>query len=104
MLVAGPFGDWISMVLTRRNGMIREPEMRLPAMWPFAVLLACGTSIVAVGYDNTWNWKVIVFAGYTFIGVQVAALPAMAISYSVDSYTAVSGEFLVSMTVNKNLW
>lgn len=42
--------------------------------------------------------------GYTCAGIQVAALPAMATTYSVDSYKPVAGSLMVAITVNKNVW
>ncbi len=38
LATAGPFSDWISMRLTKRNNGIREPEMRLPSFVPFLVI------------------------------------------------------------------
>jgi hypothetical protein len=35
LATAGPLSDWVSARATRRNGGIREPEMRLPAMSKF---------------------------------------------------------------------
>lgn len=32
LATAGPLSDWVSARATRKNGGIREPEMRLPAM------------------------------------------------------------------------
>ncbi|KAM0790327.1 hypothetical protein ACM66B_003212 [Microbotryomycetes sp. NB124-2] len=104
LLTAGPGGDWIAAYLTKRNRNIREPEFRLPALWPFCGLLLLGTTISAVGYARQWSWEVIVIVGYGAIGWQVAAIPALAISYAVDCYKPVAGEYLVAMTVNKNLW
>lgn len=34
--------------------------MRLPALWPFVVILAIGSAVVAVGYQHQWDWKIIV--------------------------------------------
>lgn len=42
--------------------------------------------------------------GYTAAGIQVAALPAIASTYAVDSYKPVAGSIFVSITVNKNVW
>lgn len=58
LLTAGPFSDWISMVLTRRNKGVREPEMRLPTMIPYVIFMIIGNFIVAFGYQQGWNWKV----------------------------------------------
>ncbi|KAK4046482.1 hypothetical protein OIO90_006553 [Microbotryomycetes sp. JL221] len=104
LITAGPGGDWIASYLTKRNKNIREPEFRLPALWPYCILLVIGTSVTAVGYQRQWAWEIIICVGYGAIGWQVAAIPSLAISYAVDCYKPVAGEFLVSMTVNKNLW
>ena len=45
-----------------------------------------------------------VIIGFACAGIQVAALPAMATTYSVDSYKPVAGSLMVAITVNKNLW
>lgn len=74
LFTAGPLGDLLSKISTKKNKMVREPEMRLPVLWPFVVILAAGSSIVAVGYQNHWDWKVIVILGYGLIGWQVCLL------------------------------
>lgn len=38
LILGGPFSDWVSMKLTRKNRGIREPEMRLLALVPFLVI------------------------------------------------------------------
>lgn len=45
VLTAGPFSDWISMKLTKRNHGIREPEMRLYSFIPFLCLGAIGMTV-----------------------------------------------------------
>lgn len=42
--------------------------------------------------------------GYACAGIQVAAIPAIASTYAVDSYKPIAGSIFVSITVNKNLW
>jgi hypothetical protein len=54
----GYFSDWVSMVATKRNRYIREPEMRLPAMIPYALVAIFSNFIIAFGYQYKWNWKV----------------------------------------------
>ncbi|KAH7108811.1 major facilitator superfamily domain-containing protein [Dactylonectria macrodidyma] len=104
LVTAGPFSDWVSARATTRNGGIREPEMRLPAMIPYVVIMIFGNVITAVGYEKKWPWPVIVVLGYASSGIQVAALPSIASTYAVDSYRPVSGPLFVAITVNKNLW
>ncbi|KAJ5503811.1 Major facilitator superfamily domain general substrate transporter [Penicillium fimorum] len=100
----GLLSDWISMKATRKNRGIREPEMRLPAMIPYVIISIIGNFVVAFGYQYKWDWKIIVFIGYTAAGIQVAALPAITSTYAVDSYKPVAGSIFVAITVNKNLW
>ena len=104
LATAGPLSDWVSMRATKKNGGIREPEMRLPAMIPYVIIMYLGNIIVSVGYERKWPWEAIVILGFTMAGIQVAALPAIASTYAVDSYKPVAGSLFVSITVNKNVW
>ncbi|KAL2817552.1 MFS transporter [Aspergillus granulosus] len=104
LLTNGPLSDWISMRATLRNRGVREPEMRLPTMIPYLVICIVGNFIVAFGYEYQWDWRIIVLIGYTAVGIQVAALPAIVSTYAVDSYKPVAGSIFVTITVNKNLW
>jgi hypothetical protein len=45
LAVAGPFSDWLAMRVARRNGGIREPEMRLPALVPFIIARIVGMTV-----------------------------------------------------------
>jgi len=55
----GLLSDWISMKATRKNRGIREPEMRLPAMAIYVVIMIIGNFVVAFGYQYKWDWRVI---------------------------------------------
>jgi MFS family permease len=104
LFTSGPLSDWVAARGTRRNGGVREPEMRLPAMIPYIVIMFLGNIVVAVGYERKWPWEAIVIIGYTCAGIQVAALPGIVSTYAVDSYKPVAGSLFVAITVNKNLW
>ncbi|CZR53299.1 related to HOL1, putative substrate-H+ antiporter [Phialocephala subalpina] len=104
LFTAGPLSDAIAARLTKRNRGIREPEMRLLAMIPYVIVMIIGNVVVAVGYEHHWDWKVIVIIGYTCAGIQVAALPSISSTYSIDSYKPVAGSIFVAITVNKNVW
>jgi hypothetical protein len=104
LATAGPLSDWVSDIATRRNGGIREPEMRLPAMIPYVVIMYLGNIIVSIGYERKWPWEAIIVIGFACAGLQVAAIPSIASTYAVDSYKPVAGSLFVSITVNKNVW
>ncbi|KAF1966864.1 MFS general substrate transporter [Bimuria novae-zelandiae CBS 107.79] len=99
---AGPFSDWIAARATRKNAGIREPEMRLPALWPFMLLTMLSAILGGVGYQQHWGWGHIVVWGYSFAGFSVTSVPTIAITYAIDCYKPISGEIMVVATVFKN--
>ena len=104
LFTSGPLSDWVAARSTRKNGGVREPEMRLPAMIPYVIIMFLGNIVVAVGYERKWPWEAIVIIGFTCAGIQVAALPGIVSTYAVDSYKPVAGSLFVAITVNKNVW
>lgn len=102
-LTAGPFSDWLTYRSTLRNNGIREAEMRLPALIPFVCIFIISHVVGAVGYERLWPWQAIIICGFGFSGAAVTSIPTIAISYAVDSYTAISGEIMVVGTVMKNM-
>lgn len=53
LATAGPFSDWVADQMTKRNGGIREPEMRLLAMIPYVIIMYLGNIIVSVGKSKS---------------------------------------------------
>lgn len=102
LLTAGPLSDWIALRGARRNGGVLEAEMRLVTMVPYVCCCLVGMVVTAVGYQRGWPWEVIVVVGYGLVGVEVVGLPAVVISYAVDSYKALPGEIMIAATVIKN--
>jgi hypothetical protein len=72
------------------------------AIIPYCVITVPRCVIVGCGYQNGWPWEAITIFGDTCIGIQVIALPTIAVAYAVDSYKPISGEILVICTVFKN--
>lgn len=99
LFTCGPLSDWVAAYLTRKNNGVREPEMRLVAMIPYIIIMIIGSVVTAVGYDHHWPWQVIVIIGYSFLGLQVSALPSIASTYAIDSYKPVTGSVFVTITV-----
>ena len=101
---AGPLSDWAALQLTKRNGGIREPEMRLVTLIPYTIISFIGSLIVALGYQRHWSWQPIVVVGYTLVGVQVAAIPGIVITYAIDCYKPATAEFMLATTIYKNVY
>jgi hypothetical protein len=70
LATAGPLSDWVSMRATRKNRGIREPEMRLPTMIPYVLIMILGNFIVAFGYQNSWDWRVSCSGSHTSSSLQ----------------------------------
>lgn len=52
----GWFGDVVADYFTRRNGGIREPEMRLPAMVPSLITTPLALILYGVGIQHKLHW------------------------------------------------
>ncbi|EON65741.1 hypothetical protein W97_04980 [Coniosporium apollinis CBS 100218] len=102
LAAAGPFSDWIAMRATRRNGGIREPEMRLPALIPFIVAAAVGMTVVGVGFQHQWPWEPVIIVGFALVGVLSVSIPTITITYAIDCYKPIAGQIMVTATVTKN--
>jgi hypothetical protein len=102
MASAGPFSDWVVKKATARNNGVREAEMRLPALLPFAILAVIGTVIGGIAIRDGWPWAVIVVIGYGSAGLTMTTVPAITIAYAVDAYKPISGEIMIIATVLKN--
>lgn len=66
LVTAGPLSDWVSMRSTRKNNGIREPEMRLPTMIPYVIIMIIGNFVVAFGYQHQWDWKACLLDQHVF--------------------------------------
>ena len=99
LATAGPFSDWVSQRATVRNNGIREPEMRLPALLPFALCNLVGCVVASLGFQYGWPWEAVIVVGFGFVGIQVAAISGISINYVVRSTLCRSCIF-TSLTVS----
>lgn len=97
VLTAGPISDWVVMYLTRRNGDIREPEMRLVSMIPFIVLSVIAFVVVGLGFDRHWPWEAVITIGFGGIGLMMVSVSTIGIT--VICCTSVPG-LLEDMYIN----
>lgn len=52
----GQLGDWVADALTKRNGGIREPEMRLPAISLATITAPLALILYGVGIEQKLHW------------------------------------------------
>ena len=102
MATAGHFSDWVVKKATERNNGVREAEMRLPALIPFAIVTIVGTVIGGIAIRDVWYWPVLIVVGFGSAGLTIASVPAITVAYAVDVYRPISGEIMVVATVYKN--
>jgi len=101
ILLGGPLSDWVADYFTKRNGGIREPEMRLPAM-----ILACITSPLALllygfGIQEKLHW-IVPTLGLFFISFAVVQGTNVSFTYCIDSYRPIAGEVTVTQLAFKS--
>jgi len=58
ILFGGWLSDWVADAFTRRNGGIREPEMRLPAITVALITAPLGLVLYGCGIEYQWHWIV----------------------------------------------
>lgn len=102
LATAGPYSDWVAARATRKNGGVREAEMRLPALWFYMIVTMLSLILGGVAYQYQWAWGHIVVWGYGFAGLSVTTVPTICIAYAIDCYKPISGEIMVVATVCKN--
>jgi hypothetical protein len=93
--------DWISnTVAKRRNGLFR-PEIRLWLMIPAIILAPIGLMLWGVGLEKNLHWSVSI-SGTTITYGILCLVPAIGMSYVVDSYKPLASEAITSLTAFKN--
>ncbi|KAH7411558.1 major facilitator superfamily domain-containing protein [Phaeosphaeria sp. MPI-PUGE-AT-0046c] len=102
LATAGPYSDWVAARATRKDGGVREAEMRLPALWFYMVITMLSLILGGIAYQRQWPWGHIVVWGYGFAGLSVTTVPTICIAYAIDCYKPISGEIMVVATVCKN--
>lgn len=102
LATAGPYSDWVAARATRKNGGVREAEMRLPSLWFYMIVTMLSLILGGIAYQRQWAWGHIVVWGYGLAGLSVTTVPTICIAYAIDCYKPISGEIMVVATVCKN--
>lgn len=88
--------DWF----TRRNGGIREPEMRLPAIVIGGVCLPVSLILYGIGLDRHLHW-IVPTIGLGLLSFAIGQCTNVAMVYVIDSYRPAVGEVTVSILAFK---
>ncbi|KAL3435988.1 major facilitator superfamily domain-containing protein [Aspergillus tetrazonus] len=96
----GPFSDWVADYFTRRNGGIREPEMRLPAIIPSVIAAPLSLVLYGCGIANAWHWMVPT-VGLGLLSFAITQGTNVSFVYCIDSFRPVAGEVTVTQLAFK---
>lgn len=103
MLYGGPFVDWLSIKLAKRNNGILEAEFRL---WPtIGVLVINAAGLLAYGLAsvNVEPWPISVVLGQGFLGFAMSSSGPITMTYAIECYPKLASEGLVLMLFVRNL-
>ncbi|KAL2682265.1 major facilitator superfamily domain-containing protein [Phyllosticta citricarpa] len=91
----GHVGDWCADYLTRRNGGVREPEMRLPALAISLVTAPLSLVLYGEGIGLRLHWMCAT-VGIGLLNFSIVQATNISLVYTIDAYRPVAGEITVS--------
>ncbi|KAK3075915.1 hypothetical protein LTR53_000344 [Teratosphaeriaceae sp. CCFEE 6253] len=94
--------DRLAAHLTKRNGGVREAEMRLGVLIPAAIIAPAGLIVYGLTAQHDLHW-IGYFAGVAMCDWGSYFFFTFTLAYAVDSYTANTSEMLIAMCVGKQL-
>ncbi|TVY82965.1 putative MFS-type transporter [Lachnellula suecica] len=92
--------DRLAAYLTRRNGGIREAEMRLPVLLPAMLIAPAGLLVYGFTAQRDLHW-VGYFAGVLMCNWGAFFYFSFTLAYAIDSYNANTSEMLIAMNLGK---
>lgn len=87
--LTGVFADTVVVFLARRNGGVKEPEMRLWTLCISFVYAGAGYLLYGWGAEEGLHWVAVAFGLGCMIAHQVSAC-SIATAYAMDSFPGVS--------------
>jgi MFS family permease len=118
IILGGWFSDWVADYLTRRNGGIREPEMRLPAIMVGAITGPLALALYGCGIEWKMHWMVptlgiglskffllscMTKTTLTFaVNFTITQATNVSLVYTIDSYRPIAGEIVVTQLAFKS--
>jgi len=96
----GTVSDWVADFFTKRNGGIREPEFRLPAICVGLITTPLGLILYGVGIQHSLHWICPTF-GLGLINFSISQATNVSLVYCIDAYRPVAGEVVVAQLAFK---
>ncbi|KAI2708394.1 hypothetical protein CBS147332_6455 [Penicillium roqueforti] len=106
-LLGFPFGGHLSdksiLWLSKRNGGIYEPEMRLWLALPLAIIGPAGILMFGLGLAYGVHWALLA-VGFGFFGFTLASISGITLSYLMDCYQDIISDALVGVIFMRNIF
>ncbi|CAG7939422.1 unnamed protein product [Penicillium nalgiovense] len=106
-LLGFPFGGYLSdksiLWLSKRNGGIYEPEMRLWLALPIAITGPGGILMFGLGLAYGAHWALLA-VGFGFFGFSLASISGITLSYLMDCYQDIIGDALIGVIFMRNIF
>ncbi|KIE00041.1 MFS transporter, partial [Metarhizium majus ARSEF 297] len=99
----GLFGDIVADHLTKRNGGIREPEMRLPAVTLSVLTSPLALVLYGVGIEHKLHW-ICPTIGLGLLNFSITQATNICLVYVIDAYRPVAGEVTLAVMGFKSLF
>ncbi|KAK7745338.1 hypothetical protein SLS53_002834 [Cytospora paraplurivora] len=99
----GHLGDMVADYFTRRNGGIREPEMRLPAMTLSLITAPLALILYGVGIEQKLHW-ICPTIGLGLMNFSIVQGTNIVLVYLIDAYRPVAGEITLAVMGFKSLF
>lgn len=97
----GSLGDKIADFFTKRNGGIREPEMRLPAIMFSLISTPLSLILYGVGIQNNLHWMCPTI-GLALLNFSIVQGTNVALVYTIDAYRPIAGEVTLTAMAFKS--
>jgi MFS family permease len=96
--LTGVLSDRIVIHLSRKNGGVKEPEMRLWTLCFSFVYAAVGYFLYGFGAQSGAHWMTIAFGVGSMIAHQVSAC-SIATTYAMECFPGIGGELVVVLAI-----
>lgn len=99
----GKLGDVVADYFTNKNGGIREPEMRLPAILPSLITTPLALVLYGVGIEKQLHW-ICPTIGLGLLNFSIVQATNIVLVYVIDAYRPVAGEVTLAVMGFKSLF
>ncbi|RDW80765.1 MFS general substrate transporter-7 [Coleophoma crateriformis] len=102
MPAGGPVGEAVANYFTTRNGGIREPEFRLPAIAISIITAPLGLILYGYGLQNKLNFMIPVL-GLSLVSFSGGQAINISFVYTLDAYSPVANEVTIAQLAFKSI-